>query len=317
MRRSGQSGVLLAGRTLSSSEILTHMNVIPKIILLEGDESPPDTRERLDTDKGHRLIQRYAKPLARLGVPVTKLRALGSGSRGVAYGGKVPKSPIGRLFTSKNALQFGDKVLKVTNDLSEAKASMVLMNINAKHLPHVYNVFQFGNTNFYGIVLEKLEDLSADESLKIDNAIRGTVLYAAAQESELSDKWKDLKAITVDAIRVHVNRARNHISDSMDEDQVRKELNRQVRMYTEDADEHWNTLESFGINEAFEELQTAGIKYHDYHSGNIMKRSDGTYVVIDLGYSKLPGGNVGDPMKLEGLRHLIRNIVSEVLNNES
>ena len=66
---------------------------------------------------------------------------LGSGSRGIAF-----------------KLDNG-KVLKLTDDATEASASKIIMNAGntCPNIVHIYDVFQLGDLYFYGIVLEELE----------------------------------------------------------------------------------------------------------------------------------------------------------------
>jgi len=68
-------------------------------------------------------------------------KKLGSGDCGVAY-----------------KLDNG-KVLKLTDDATEASASKIIMNAGntCPNIVHIYDVFQLGDLYFYGIVLEELE----------------------------------------------------------------------------------------------------------------------------------------------------------------
>ena len=50
-----------------------------------------------------------------------------------------------------------------------------------------------------------------------------------------------------------------------------------------------NELEQLGFDQIIDSLDAAGVRFHDWHSGNIMTRGDGGIIVIDLGVSRSPG----------------------------
>ncbi len=162
------------------------------------------------------------------------------------------------------------QVLKLTMDRSEAEAAMVLLKKNSggrfKHLVRVYDVFQFryGADTYYGIVQEMLRPLSGVEH----EALKGAFNY-------LLRLYDD----TTQAARVLSTRRSWHevYADLADKDGERP--GSLVDTFTE-----------FQYPEMFSELRALGIQYADFHPGNILKRDNRTYVLIDLGASFTPGG---------------------------
>lgn len=192
-------------------------------------------------------------------INVSNLRVLGQGSYGVAY-------DIGN-----------GKVLKITKDTSEAKSSNLIKGKNTKHIVKVFDVWKFpkvkNKDDFFGIVLEKLMPLSSGEKREWRNAEnefdkivqeKDFITRVAGHDWEYFKELADVKVETL-----------------YEEDELEEKR--------EELEEAIDRLENFQIHQMVDELKNLGVTFHDYHSGNIMKRSIGEYVVIDLGVSKSAG----------------------------
>jgi hypothetical protein len=237
-------------------------------------------KKKADPDKAARTLGRYKKGLAKLGINYNRLRVLGAGTRGVAFSAK-KSSFVQKLFSSSTSFEIEDKVLKVTDDASEAAASNVLVKLGKKsdHIVHIFKVIKFGESGYYGIILEKLDEMNASEAKEFNNAIQMSVLPIALSREPFST-WDETKELTEQIIR-------EKFKDEFSEEQIKFMLNR--------ARDAYDVLEKkFNVDKMVDELSSLGINYFDYHSGNVMKRADGTFVVLDLGYSKVARSDSDD-----------------------
>ena len=200
-------------------------------------------------------------------------KILGAGSKGTAIGLE------------------GDKVLKVTSDSDEATAALKVKGTNSKHIYKVFDVFKFGESNFFGIVQEKLEKIPGTAHSVETNT------GAAALDKALTSSNLDY------AIRfVGVPSGWNILYEVMqDEDKKYPRNNWEMSV---------KTLKSYNIPEMLNELAKLGIRFKDFHAGNIMKRSDGSYVLIDLGYSL-----VKNPGKIEVLEKKMNEATEQTLRD--
>ena len=114
-------------------------------------QSPPSGKFS-DTNAFQDLLEKYADKLHAKGIQVTG-EELGTGTMGTAF-----------MLTN-------GKVLKMTYDESEAKASALIMQHPAEHLVKIFDVFKFptsvGNKFVFGVVKEKLEELSRSEKQSV------------------------------------------------------------------------------------------------------------------------------------------------------
>lgn len=197
------------------------------------------------------VLSANIQKLKNRGLTLKSEKQVGSGSRGIAY-----------------ELTDG-RILKITSDKSEAVASNSIKGKNLKHIVKIDDVFNFKDSEHYGIVQEKLIKLSDQVASSINKALMHSNFFEAADALKKNGKfsWQ----------------------------QVYEKMLELERERSEDNTKHIDFLKSFKINEMVDEVFKQGITFADYHAGNIMRRTDGTYVIIDLGYSKMQGdgGNIG------------------------
>lgn len=244
------------------------------------------------------FIKKNAEKLAKKGINVNSLRPIGTGTRGIAY-------DVG-----------GDRVMKVTNDAQEAIAANKLKGLNLKRVVKIFDVFRFPDSDprlkeIYGVVQEKLEPLDGS-----DNVGGGKVLAVSGEAAELNDILMELQLpqtiaksydwdVVAKTIRDHVSTEVRRKYPQFATDDIDRKY---AEKYAEKMNGLWNTVtKKFHIDDMVRELSAKGIRFHDYHAGNIMKRTNGDYVVIDIGYSKVAGGK--EPPVLE---KIVEGIISEL-----
>jgi hypothetical protein len=159
----------------------------------------------------------------------------------------------------------GGRVLKLTTDKSEANAMALVESNPSPYIVHVDDVFQVGpkltsSKNIYGIVQEKLSSPSGDWA-RFVNLIDSAVLQQGG----------GITAKKVLAFNDELEAERDVDSDYLPE-------------FTEEKVE-W----LFGIAQYFDSV---GIKFFDFHAGNIMKSRSGRHVMIDLGVSRSPAVSI-------------------------
>jgi hypothetical protein len=220
------------------------------------------TEGPVGVDGAKQVMAKFPKGMAKLGIKpemIKGLKPLGTGTRGTAF-----QLPDGN-------------VLKITNDQSEAEAASMIVGTEAKNLVKIHNVWQFGDTGFFGVLQEKLESLPDDEAKKFNNALIATGLPIWIAKS--GGEWSNAKELTKEHVKGQIKKkfGGNFTSD-------------EAKAYVQDVNQKWNMLVSeYGLRDLFNTLTKLGINFHDYHAGNIMRRSDGTLVLIDLGMSKIKG----------------------------
>ena len=176
-----------------------------------------------------------------------------------------------------NAYDLGnDKVLKITSDEAEARASFHLMNKHLNHVVRYERVFRFpklemaqgydedyydenGNkpykNNHYGIVMEKVQP-GTDNPYQFTSSIRE--FMAAVSKDNWFNKqmrWPELSAYFMQLYSTN----------------------------SETASDILEVLDSHQIGEIRDELLANNIEFSDFHSDNMGRRKDGTWVVFDLG----------------------------------
>lgn len=218
-------------------------------------------------DEAWKLLAAHSKDVAaRLGITEDELldaESLGdSGAHGTAF-----------------ALD-ANRVLKVTNDSSEADAASLLIGQHHSAIVDIYDVFRFeGQASRYGIVMERLEPLTPNEFDRLDEAlsiISEPLQYSSSRYlDELVDTWRHMLM--------------EDMADDDDPDVLSSEL--------ATVDRQERILIDCGVDAMMEQLIESGINFTDYHPGNIMRRrGQQKLVVIDLGMS-ISNGDVTDQVK--------------------
>ncbi len=158
------------------------------------------------------------------------------------------------------AFDIGDsRVLKVTADPSEAKSSFKIEGRANRHIARIHQVFKFPGTEIYGIVQERLQPLDDMEKVDVDWSMH---VIDRILGKDLGVFWRGWEAV------------KDEVSKRPDD-----------RFDDEERADAFRTLERYQLPEMMDEVMRRGIGFHDYHSGNIMKRGS-DYVIADLGVSK-------------------------------
>lgn len=209
------------------------------------------------------IITRFSRGMSELGVPpenVGALPVLGIGTHGTAF-----EMPDGR-------------VLKVTNDSKEAEAASMLLGQNVRNIVTFYDVWEFGETGLFGILQERVIPLEKGEAKAFNDALVATGLPVWIRRSP--DDWDKVKEMTKD-----------HIIRSIKKKFPDNHNSPEAQRFAHEVNAQWNMLiHKYGVRSMFETMNSVGIDFHDYHAGNLMKRPDGTLVLIDLGISAIRGG---------------------------
>jgi len=156
-----------------------------------------------------------------------------------------------------------DRVLKVTEDRSDALAMNVTKSKGLKHVAKVFDVFRFpsvGEAERWGIVMERLTPIPKKQASALSEAFVGCFLTDLTNTEVPMGDWKS----TLRRLR---------------EFQTKNPKDKR------DFDGSLALLEKFQIPDIVDELHANGIDCRDFHPDNIMVRSDGSYAMIDLGFS--------------------------------
>jgi len=221
------------------------------------------TEAAVGADDAREVIKRFNKGMSALGVSpegVDSMQVLGIGTHGTAL-----EMPDGR-------------VLKVTNDTKEAESAAMLMGQNFKNIVNFYDVWEFGDTGLFGILQEKVVPLEGGEAKAFNDALISTGLPLWIRKSP--DNWDQVKVMT-----------KQHIVRSVKKKFPDNHNSPEAQQFAHEINDKWSALiNTYGIKNMFDTLNEIGIDFHDYHAGNLMKREDGTLVLIDLGISAIRGG---------------------------
>lgn len=225
---------------------------------------------KVDAQGAQEVLQQNAEALkTKKNIDVSSLKQVGIGTRGVAFSA-------------------GDKILKITADEQEAKASLKLAGQNFPNISKIYDVWQFPNTQIYGILQEPLQELTDAEKKQINGALVITALPVWIAKGGYD--WTTAKAKTVEYIKSQI--AKQGLTGQAAIDYMKK------------ANDAWNYLSKvLNIKSMLDNLKGMGINFHDFHAGNMMRRNDGSIVLIDIGMSKVSGNST--PAVLEQLQHLM------------
>lgn len=250
------------------------------------------------------ILQKYSQQLlnSKWKINVGALHRLGSGQEGIAY-------DIGN-----------GKVLKVTADAREARTSAKLINRNLQHVVRVFDVFVFGKeeapqksfdqrttkepgkpgqATAYGIVTEKLTPLTDAEQKEFDSIIDELQAQMGKQRC-IDAMWTgDWDHLVDEMKKAFTDDIQKEGGIGPDHPRFQRVLNQRIEKYT-------GAFKKFGIPEMMTDLKSIGVKFADYHGGNLMKRS-GKFVINDLGRSD--SGATGTPLR--ALENVIRSVIDE------
>jgi len=156
-----------------------------------------------------------------------------------------------------SAYKFGDKVLKITRDYSEAAASVLLMG---KEHPNVYNIYNVGRIpeiNRFAIVSEFLGP--SDEEMRI--AAKG--MYRSVAMRDVYYNWNGIEALEPDKLQV-LNALASYAPEGGSEEKLKEYVSQ--------------------IATGLTYLKRNGIIFSDLKPGNVMNK-DGQAAIIDVGRS--------------------------------
>lgn len=220
-----------------------------------------------DADK---ILQAYKEKLMKRGVNVSAVKQAGIGTMGVAY-------------------DMGDKILKVTKDVQEAKASSIVAGKNIPNIIQVYDIWKFPDVSWYGLILEKLTPLTPEESNLLTRSVLDTGFTLLLHQH--NNDWNAaMKALAQRSMKSYVSKAFQANPDARPENGGQGMSDPRIKNYV--AAETTKLIQSFDrltkeykMRQLFTSLASLGIQYYDFHGGNYGRRADGTLVLFDLGRS--------------------------------
>ncbi len=176
---------------------------------------------------------------------------LGFDTRGVAY----------RI---NNAL-----ILKITSDESEANSMAIIKEYPSDYIVKVYKVFQFkSDKDLYYIVEGRLQKLSDEEEITIDDLLENFIkLEEKGPDIRIADLLYQGRFDVIDKILLNGYFYNKEL-------RILENLSAISKRFLED------------MVQAARHLHKVGIKFHDYHIGNVMKDAS-CYKLIDLGFSEV------------------------------
>lgn len=263
-----------------------HINERPDSIIYgqhinEREDSITHGYSAITAGSGKELLRRYGALISKkYGITIGNTpKILGQGTRGTAY-------DVG-----------GGKVLKLTDDDTEAQAAAKLKDHPVEFAVHVFAVFEI--RGYYGIVQEKLSPLPASVKTSIDYAFKGI-----AQPDDFREFIKN--GGTVDQFLAHIDSVEKELQDQGEFKELTKLKSAR------------GVLEKYGIFDIVKELGKMGIQFHDLHTGstdnnegNLMMRN-GKLVVLDLGNSVIAGAG-----KIDSLSEMINRASAWILERRA
>lgn len=248
--------------------------VITRLVIeeMEKVESPPSSFKEtgnLATD-AKAIVDLNKDKLAKKGINVATLKQLGVGTMGVAY-------------------DVGGKVLKVTKDAREAKASAIVAGKNLPNIVKVYDIWKFPGVEWYGLIIEKLTPLSKEEEKQLTQAVIDTKFPVLLHQS--GDDWnKAMQELARQTMRTATKQAYVQFPEAdpakggagIRDERVKQFVSNMANKTVAD----FNKLtKDYNMLQLFKSLKQLGIQYYDFHGGNYGRRADGTLVLFDLGRS--------------------------------
>lgn len=246
-------------------------NIINEI-LLEGSEKAPPIPQNVATDslvKGAQAILNSNKDkLAKKGINIDSLKQINSGTMGSVY-------------------DMGNgRILKITKDIREAKASNIVLGKNIPNIVKVFDLWGFQGGVWYGIILEKLTPLSKEEENQLTQSIIDTKFTVLLHQA--GDDWnKAMQMLAQQTMNTLVQQAYKQFPDAQQGAGVRDPRVQQVvKSGVDKVILDFNRItKEYNMKDLFKSLKTLGVQYYDFHGGNYGRRADGTLVLFDLGRS--------------------------------
>lgn len=214
-----------------------------------------------------KVVTANSARLAKKGINIANLKVLGVGTMGVAY-------------------DLGDKVLKVTKDAREAKTSNVVKGKTVPNIVQVYDIWQFPNTNWFGLIIEKLTPLSKEEEKQLTDGVINTMFPVLLANAK--DDWNvAMQQLAQQSMRGAVKQAYEKFPDAeqgqgIKDPRVQQFIKPIVQKKIADFDK---LTKEYNMRGLFKSLKSLGVQYYDFHGGNYGRRADGTLVLFDLGRS--------------------------------
>jgi len=214
----------------------------------------------IQEEESRSILQQFRNDVESvLDVGVDQLKPMGVGTRGIAFDAG------------------GDRILKITRDEKEAMISSALIGNSNESLTRYYEVVQFGDTGIYGILQEKLEPLTEQEIKDINDALIKTRFPVWLYKSDYD--FDKAKQMTKDFLA----QQNQKLLDSGDVAELRR--------WGTEMNYLWNLISrKYNMRGLAEVLEELGIRFHDYHGGNFMRRGN-TLVLIDVGNARSFGGS--------------------------
>lgn len=205
--------------------------------------------KEVDSERYVSILMSNMDKLARNGIHIKHLKPIGTGTRAIVFD------------------MDGRKVFKMTSDRSDAEAMILAKGKHLKHVAYAFKIFAFPkpNDDIFGMVMEKL--LPTNER-DLEEAIRDSMLWNVYEKGDWNNTLFQMKALIDRRI-------------SRTDDEKRKET---LKIKYDKALEK---LKQYNIPEIVNELNSAEIDFVDYSEDNIMKRSNGDHVLVDLGRSDM------------------------------
>lgn len=187
------------------------------------------------------------------------------------------------------AYDVGGKVLKVTKDAREAKASAIVAGKNLPNIVKVYDIWKFPGVEWYGLIIEKLTPLSKEEEKQLTQAVIDTKFPVLLHQS--GDDWnKAMQELARQTMRTATKQAYVQFPEAdpakggagIRDERVKQFVSNMANKTVAD----FNKLtKDYNMLQLFKSLKQLGIQYYDFHGGNYGRRADGTLVLFDLGRS--------------------------------
>lgn len=224
---------------------------------------------QLEVD-AQKLLRAFADKLSKRGVNVNSLKKLGVGTMGVAY-------------------DMGDKVLKITKDAREAKASSIVAGKTIPNIVQVYDIWKFPGVDWYGLIIEKLAPLSKEEEQQLTQAVINTKFPVFLHQA--GDDWnKAMQMLAQQSMQKLVQQAYQQFPDAnpsaggqgLNDPRVQQYVRTGAMKTIQDFD---RITKEYKMRSLFKSLKSLGVQYYDFHGGNYGRRADGTLVLFDLGRS--------------------------------
>lgn len=240
-----------------------------KALKQSTDSNQPPVQNQLTGDlikDSEILLKTNKDKLAKKGIDVNQVKKLGSGTMGVAY-------DIGN-----------GKVLKITNDPREAKASGILVGKDIPNIVKIYDLWKFPNANYYGIIIEKLLPFDDNEAKQVTYLIQQLGIkskqeadYLGIDQKYFATGFPGLLAASdgsfTKAQLLLAKLLAKRFYGQPNAEQLKNEAIQRFQAL----------MNQYKMVDLFRSLKALGIKFFDFHGGNMGKRSDGSLVLFDLG----------------------------------